>query len=160
MAFYRQMNENPYESFTTLSAAAMLPQKEVPVGWRVLAGLYGLLFSVFTGMGSYIDWISGEPLLKFWFWVIITLLTCYGIFAFAIPAIRISWLAKPWLAFSIALPFVAYSVTYYQNPDDFSTFSISLLLQLVLFLAITLPAMVLNLFLALQLLSPEIWRNN
>ena len=155
MACCRQMNENPYESFTTVGAAAILPQKEVPIGWRVLAGVYGLLFSVFAGMGSYIDWISGEPLLKFWFWVIITLLTCYGRFAFAIPVIRISWLAKPWLAFSIALPFVAYTVTYYENPDDFSTFSISLLLQFALFLAIKLPAMALNLFLALQLLSPR-----
>ena len=152
------MNENPYETPATASDVVILPSKEVPFGWRVLAGFYGLLFSVFTGMGSYIDWISNAPLLNFWFWVITSLLTCYGIFAFAIPSIRISSLAKPWLVFSIALPFVAYTVTYYENRNDFSTFSITLLLQLALFLAITLPAMAYNLLLASQLLRLEIQR--
>ncbi len=147
------MDENPYESPHTASDAANVPRSEICITWRILAGFYGLMFSAFTGIGSYIDWTSDEPIGKFWFWAIISLLTCYGIFAFALPVIRFSWLAKPWLAFSIALPFAAYTMTYYENPDDFSSFSEVLLLQIAVFVAITLPAMACNLLLALHLLK-------
>ena len=145
------MEENPYVSSEHKTDVPVLERQEIDRSWRILAGIYGLLFLAHCGMGSYVDLTSGGSSFRFWFWAILSLLTCYGIFALALPSIRISFLARPWLIFSIGLPFAAYTMTFIENPDDFYPISETVLLQIGAFLAITLPAIVCNFLLALRL---------
>lgn len=148
------MTENPYESRPSLTIDHQRID-ELSGGWRFFVGIYGVFFTAFCAMGTFDDLRSTRPTSYLIFWLVMSLLTCYGIWALAIPKIRMRVLSAFWRILWIVLPILAYSVTYFQVEDgDIPDSFPGLLFSIALFLAITLPAFVCNWLLSELLRSP------
>lgn len=153
-------NRNPYVSSLAnveqlQTEYALLSCRELRVQWRIVIAVYGFMFLIYSSVGTIADLAEGAPLARFLFWLTLSLLTSYGVFALAIPSIRISFLARPWLLLSFSMPFVVYIATYLEDSGDLPPMSPVLFLQLSVFLFLTLPAFVLNIKLALLLLHRQ-----
>lgn len=110
--------------------------------------LYGALFSAFCVWGVVNDVQTGKPPTEIIAWSVFCLVTCYGVFAFALPMLRLQSCARIWRYVAIAIPLMIYSTTVWEIATDTEPMSpIEYAIVGVLFVVVTTPAVVFNILL-------------
>ena len=111
---------------------------------RICILMYGVIFTLFCVWGTVGDILTPEPILETVFWLVLSVLTCYGIFAVAIRRMRMLSLGTFWRYFGAALPIVtlidAGWSMYHEPPLPLVEF-VAMLTLSALFLA---PALMCN----------------
>ena len=111
---------------------------------RLAAVVYGLFFTLFCIAGTISDIQDSDPILETVGWLILSVVTCFGIFAFAIPQLQFRFVALAWRYVAYALPILVYSATAWEIWNGEPMGPIEFVAVLMLFLVITTPALVLN----------------
>ncbi|MGB7323334.1 MAG: hypothetical protein WBD31_00580 [Rubripirellula sp.] len=117
--------------------------------------LYGLLFTSFRVWGTIGDFRENEPIVETAFWLILSVVMCYGIFALAIPQLRSKLVARTWRYVAYALPVLVYSATAWEIWNDDPMGPVEFVAVLTLFLIATTPAFVFNFMLYRKL---NVWQ--
>ena len=137
------MNTNPYQT----PAAAEPPPLQSSLGKqiaRALVFLYAVFFTLFCGLGTIDDIVSGAPALETLFWFVMSVLTCYGIFALAVRQLRFPALARFWRAWAYLLPVLSYLGVAWDLSQETGFTIDELVMITVLFAIVTTPALVAN----------------
>lgn len=133
---------NPYQSPSTVEPPRRSSSWKT-IG-RVCVFLYGVLFGLFCIAGTIEDVSSREPIVEIVFWMAMSVLTTYGVFALAIRQLRIPQLGTFWLYFSFALPFLTYLGAAWEIYHQPAMNKVEFLAVLLMFAVVTTPALVFN----------------
>lgn len=138
-----QLQSNPYKPPTNVDTEVQRSSVLKLIG-QVCVCVYGFLFTLFCIAGTIDDIASREPILETAFWLAMSVLTCYGVFAFAFRRLRIPRLSPFWKSFGVALPFLTYLGAGWEiytqpamSPQEF-------IAVLTMFVVVTTPGLVFN----------------
>ena len=94
------------------------------------------------------DLRTGEPIIEVVAWILFCVITCYGIFAFALPMLRFSFCKKTWRYVAIAIPVIIYSTAAWEIATDTDPMTpVDYVALGLLFIVFTTPAIVFNVLL-------------
>lgn len=144
---------NPYEP-PSRSLANEIRHPVLRMTARTFVFLYAVLFMAFR-LWSTTDAVqTGKPIAETILWVVFDALVCYGMFALALPAIRIRLFARSWRYIAIAIPVIVYSTAAWDIATDaIELTAIEFAVIGTLFLLATTPAIVFNFILGQKLLK-------
>lgn len=148
------MTANPYEP-PDLRTVEQGIRPVLRMAARVAIVVYGLAFSAFCVVSTIDDFVNRDPIAETLFWILISVTTCYGIFALAIPALRVTLVVRTWRYVAYVLPVLVYAATGWEIRAGERMGTIELVLGLALFLVITTPAFVFNFLLHWRLRARE-----
>ncbi|KAA5538509.1 hypothetical protein FYK55_27605 [Roseiconus nitratireducens] len=149
-----ELQTNPYQPPSSVEDSQVRPGVWNAIG-RVCVLIYGVLFASDCIAGTIDGVVSREPMIKTVYWIVMSVLTTYGILALAIRRIRIPQLFTFWKYFAVALPFLtclAAAWKIYQDPPLSGT---ELFTVCVIFAVMTTPAFVFNWMVRHRLKEPN-----
>ncbi|WP_146525144.1 hypothetical protein [Novipirellula artificiosorum] len=138
-----ESKSNPYQPPSTVDDSRYSSGVWKAIG-RVCVLIYGVLFGLFCIAGTIDDIWSREPIIETVFWIAMSVLTTYGVFALAIRRWRMPKLDTFWRYFAVALPFLTYLGAAWEIYHQPALPPIEFFAVLVMFVIVTTPGLVFN----------------
>lgn len=137
------METNPYEPPATFGGKADGPSV-LRVAGQICVLIYGVLFTLLCVAGTILDIWSGTSFLETLFWLLMSVLMCYGVFALAIRQIRTPRLGPFWRYFACVLPILTYLGAAWEIHREPPMPPVEFVAALILFVVVTTPGLVFN----------------